>query len=206
MADANVVGIYAIRNAIDGRIYVGSSTRFVSIRFKEHRKQLRANRHHSVFLQRSWNKYGEIAFTFEVIELVIDPKVLLEREQFWIDQHRSYDKRFGFNISPTAGNTAGRSFSPETRAKMAASKIGTRHTAETIAKMSASRTGRVFSAETREKISRSHRGRKHPPHTAEHRAKISASGKGLKRTEETRQRLSLAALRREAKKRASKSD
>lgn len=202
MADANVVGIYAIRNMVDGRIYVGSSTRFLGIRFSEHRKLLRGNRHHSIFLQRSWNKHGEPSFVFELIEIVTDPSALLPREQFWIDKHRSFDKKFGFNISPTAGNSAGRIISAATRAKMSASKTGRRLTPETRAKMSASRTGKTLTAETKKKISIAHAGKPHPPHPEERKARISASGRGMKRSEETRKRLSLAMVRRHATRRA----
>lgn len=198
-ASLEATGIYAIRNTLNGRVYIGSSSRAVLVRWTEHRKLLRAGRHHSLTLQRSWSKHGEAAFEILLIEAVADLSKLVEREQFWIDAHRSTDKRFGFNRWPVAGG--GRVYTAETRAKMAAAKIGTKHSADTKAKMSKSRTGRVFSAETRLKFSAWQKGQRRKPHTEEHKAKISAGGKGKKRTLETRQRIAIAAVAREAAKR-----
>ena len=67
MKTIETIGIYKIENIINGKIYIGSSTRLLK-RFKEHKRKLLNNTHINSILQRSWNKYGEGAFMFSVIE------------------------------------------------------------------------------------------------------------------------------------------
>lgn len=204
-ASLETAGIYAIRNTINGRVYIGSSARFVSVRWTEHRKLLRAGRHHSLTLQRSWTKHSELSFEIVLIEAVADISVLADREQFWIDATQATNARFGFNRWPVASG-AGRIYSAATRLKMAVAKIGRKHSAETKAKMSIARTGREFSIETRAKISSSQVGRTRGPLSDKHKAKISAGGKGKKRSLATRQRMAIAAVAREALKREARAN
>lgn len=82
----NQGGIYKILNLQNGRIYIGSTYRFKN-RAKSHISELKANRHLNKFLQNDFNKCGEAAFVFEVLEVVDgDRSVRVEREQFHIDQ------------------------------------------------------------------------------------------------------------------------
>lgn len=59
--------IYFIRNILNNKIYIGSTINSKK-RFNEHRRKLRKNIHHSDYLQRAWNKYGEENFIFEIKE------------------------------------------------------------------------------------------------------------------------------------------
>ena len=63
------VHIYAISLA-DGRAYVGSTFN-TQQRQNAHYALLRRNAHHSPRLQNAWNKYGENAFSFSVLETAI---------------------------------------------------------------------------------------------------------------------------------------
>ena len=96
-------GIYAIRNKVNGKIYVGSAANFKR-QFYLHKHHLRKGNHHSKKLQNSWNKYGEDAFEFGIIE-ICNTNNLIEREQFWLDCFDVVTE--GYNISPTAGTTYG---------------------------------------------------------------------------------------------------
>jgi group I intron endonuclease len=77
-------GIYQIRCAISGKSYVGSSCR-IEARWHTHRRQLRKKEHRSPRLQQAWNKHGEAAFDFSVLEECARED-LFKREQFHIDQ------------------------------------------------------------------------------------------------------------------------
>jgi group I intron endonuclease len=93
-------GIYKITNTVNGRFYIGSAVSF-NRRWNVHRSQLVNRKHHSVLLQRAWNKYGSDAFKFEILEYV--PKEnLIEVEQRYIDELRPCDPRIGYNISDKA--------------------------------------------------------------------------------------------------------
>lgn len=89
-------GIYAIRNTLTGRYYVGKtggstrSTRDFRRRFREHacNLDLARGQHKSGPLQEDFKRYGRETFVFEILE-VIDPSTSIEhayaREQHWID-------------------------------------------------------------------------------------------------------------------------
>jgi group I intron endonuclease len=170
MADAILAqsGIYAIRNKINGKQYIGSAVKF-SNRFKEHKSKLNRGLHHSKKLQNSWNKRGADAFEFVVIEVVAEKTLLVPREQHWIDHHKA--AKDGYNISPTAGSTLGVKASQETREKR--SKIMLSLSESMFAARSAAAKGRKF--------------------TEEHKAKIGAANKGRKASDEARRKMSEAA-------------
>ena len=62
-----MIGVYKIINLKTKDLYIGSSIQ-IEKRFLRHKKDLRNNKHHSIILQRAWNKYKEENFKFEIIE------------------------------------------------------------------------------------------------------------------------------------------
>jgi group I intron endonuclease len=90
-------GIYAIRNLVNDKVYVGSTKNFYN-RKCTHFKLLRDNKHWNVKLQRSFNVHGENAFKFEILERVsYEKEVIIERENFFIALHNSKER--GYNIA-----------------------------------------------------------------------------------------------------------
>ena len=93
-------GIYKITNTSNGKFYIGSAVSIKS-RWRVHRCQLRRGCHHSPHLQRAWDRLGERAFEFSVIEYVEKDK-LLEVEQKYLDMLKPYNTDVGYNISEKA--------------------------------------------------------------------------------------------------------
>ena len=120
-------GIYQIRNLVNGKIYVGSSVN-LNRRKNKHFYKLRHNMHANLKLQNAFNKYGETAFIFEIIEIVDDKHQLLNREQYYIDKYNVVQE--GYNILPNAYSTLGVYPTAETRHKMSIAQKGRRHTEE----------------------------------------------------------------------------
>ncbi len=178
-----VRGIYVIRNAANGKVYVGSA-KIVSERWAYHRRALRGGYHHSYKLQRAWAKYGAGAFDFALVETVAEAS-LLKREQFWLDQTGA--ARHGYNICPIAGTSLGAKQSKETRAKL----IGRVPTTLTRERMAAAQRGRKHTEATRAKIGNAHRGK---VVSAETRKRLSEASRNI--SPETRARLSAAARNR----------
>ncbi|MGG0177264.1 GIY-YIG nuclease family protein [Gottfriedia acidiceleris] len=58
-------GVYKIINKITGKYYIGQSIE-IEKRFWRHKYELSQNIHHCLYLQRSWNKYGEESFIFQI--------------------------------------------------------------------------------------------------------------------------------------------
>lgn len=117
--------IYQILNIINGKFYIGHSQDY-DIRWWEHERCLRKNRHENHHLQSAYNKYGANAFEFILIELVNECN-MLSREQFWIDSLNACDNKIGYNINPDAirpPSPKGRIASPETRIKISNATMG----------------------------------------------------------------------------------
>lgn len=101
-------GIYCIKNLFDNKIYIGSSID-INKRKTQHFSALRNNRHHSNYLQRSFNKYKEENFCFFILEECLN-SLLLVREQHFID---ILNPRY--NICKIAGNSLGTKRNEEAR-------------------------------------------------------------------------------------------
>lgn len=110
-------GIYEIVNFVNGKRYVGSAVD-LEHRWREHRWGLNGHRHANRHLQASWDKHGEAAFVFQVVE-ICEVSQLIEREQVAIDRVKPE-----YNICPVAGSTLGRPHTDEAKAKIAAKKVG----------------------------------------------------------------------------------
>ncbi len=133
-------GVYSIKCLPTGKVYIGSS-RDITKRWERHRGELRQGKHHSDHLQRSWDKHGEAAFQFDVVEIVADPKQRIPREQFWMDHYQAYQPDHGYNCNPKAGSNLGRTFSEQARRNMAAAHRGKKASKATRALMSEQRRG-----------------------------------------------------------------
>lgn len=91
----NSPGVYKITCQQNGRFYIGSSLKCRQ-RWSEHKSDLRKNRHGSVRLQKSYDKYGIDDFVFEVLEYFPSEISILElrtHEQRYLDLYQSYDKK-----------------------------------------------------------------------------------------------------------------
>ncbi len=167
-------GVYAIRNKVNGKVYVGSAAGKEGIRgrWRLHRHQLIKGKHHNRYLQRAWDKYGCDAFEFLVV-LICHPDRCLANEQVYIDQYSAYEREKGYNIEPVA-----------------TSSKGVERTDEYRRKQSAAQTGKIASTETREKLSRARKGVKK---SVEHRARMSVAQEGRVFSDAHREKLSIAA-------------
>lgn len=65
-------------------------------RFYSHRSLLRKNQHHAIYLQRSYNKYGEENFVFQILEFCDKNDDLLLREHFWMQKLNSIREGYNF--------------------------------------------------------------------------------------------------------------
>ena len=80
----NLAGVYKI--TFRDKCYVGSSKNLYN-RLAQHISHLRSNKHHSKYMQRCYNKYGELEFNIEIIEsLKYDEILLRQKELFYMKQ------------------------------------------------------------------------------------------------------------------------
>ena len=155
----NKPGVYKIINIINGKIYIGSS---VNVRKRKnlHFSRLRKNTHECKHLQSAFNKYGEEKFKFEIIEYIKDKNKIIEREQYWIDNLKPYDKTIGYNSR-----------------KIAENNLHTKRSEEDRIKCGLASKGKKMSEEAKDKIRLYQKGRKKSPETLE-KMRIVRSGEG----------------------------
>jgi group I intron endonuclease len=146
-------GIYKIRNLLNDHFYIGSAVN-LKRRKSRHFSELRNKKHNNKRLQAAWDKYGEEAFIFEIVELVENLSDLYKTEDKWLCGHvgTSYCYNLGMAaISPMLGLCGEKS-----------PTWGYKHTDEAKAKISEAGKGRVVSEETRAKRSAALKGREIP--------------------------------------------
>lgn len=88
--------IYCIKNIINNKVYIGKCKNTKN-RFSTHLSKLKNNKHHSIKLQRSWNKYKKENFVFEILEEVNILENIIELEKRYIRDFNSYKN--GFNCT-----------------------------------------------------------------------------------------------------------
>lgn len=201
--------VYAIRNLVNGKRYIGS-TAAMKGRKAKHLADLRAKRHHSSILQHAYDKYGEQSFVFEVIETVAEVTNLLTREQAYLDECKPE-----YNISPNANEKTrlGMKATSEHSAHMSASLRGRvspmkgKHLSEEhrrkigeASKNQAKRTGWHHSASAIQKMSKARKDNPARPHTLSQNQKISDGCKMAYSRLSSREKIELNRKRQSARK------
>lgn len=80
--------IYKITNKKTNKYYVGRTSELQK-RFDRHLRELRGNKHHCIYLQRVWNKYGEQNFEFSIVEFGLSEEEAIKKEQDYLDNKRN---------------------------------------------------------------------------------------------------------------------
>lgn len=99
------MGIFQIRNLVNGKIYIESSVNLDKI-WNRHRVQLKMSGHPNEQLQKEWNEYGEDNFKFEILsELKLkdedqnDPKTELKvLEKMYFEELQPFGENGYHNI------------------------------------------------------------------------------------------------------------
>lgn len=185
----NTSGIYMIYNFISNKAYIGQAIN-IPRRKREHFNKLSKNKHENPYLQNSYNKYGEQAFKFIILENCEKDK-LIELESKYI---ACIDEEFRYNLKPVEGI----SMLEETRKKISDAlkgipknykrMHGKKHSEETKRKMSDKAKLRVRTEEHQKNLTESIRKSK--------KGKIPWN-KGMKMSKEHCNKLSIAHLKKD---------
>jgi group I intron endonuclease len=124
--------VYKITNKINGKVYIGQSTRELQQRWSSHccdAKTRRANNK----LHNAIKKYGPEAFEIEVLEKAETQEALDILEQKYIELYQSMGSK-GYNLK--SGGQSHNRYSKEARERMRNAKLGRQIPEEVRAKMS----------------------------------------------------------------------
>jgi group I intron endonuclease len=196
-------GIYEIINKVNGKRYVGSSIN-IRRRWNEHKSELSLKCHSNSHLQNSWNKYGEDAFSFEVL-IYTEPEEALRLENLLLKSGK-----YEYNLAKDAtAPMLGKHHTKKAKERISRAMSGENHPM----------WGRHHSEKTKRKISKNHPdisgknnpcygrvGKNHPMygkvgkdsprygihHTEETQEKISQALVGRHISEETKRKMSEA--------------
>jgi len=123
-----LTGIYQIVCKTTGKRYIGSTWAAHGFegRWHRHRRELRAGKHGTSHLQRAWNKYGEGAFHWGILDVIEGKDACLVMEQIYFDTCDK-DTLMNTNYKAAGGNggaNAGRTLTAEHIEKLRAAKKG----------------------------------------------------------------------------------
>lgn len=111
--------IYLIRNAVNGKVYVGKTEKSVEDRLYEHKGY--ARRGGKFRLSQAMRKHSVDSFSILAIEVVSNDDAS-DRERFWIAHYKSKDYNHGYNMTDGGEGTPGILMTPERIAKQRASQ------------------------------------------------------------------------------------
>ena len=158
----NLCGIYQIINTTNNKKYIGSSKHLLR-RWNTHKYQLSNQKHSNSKLQRAWNKHGEEAFEFSILE-ECEIEHLILKEQHYLDTIKPE-----YNILKTAYSALGHTLSDESKQKIREKSLGRTFSKETLQKMREAklgkpsvRRGKKLSPEHKEQLSIKMTGKKFP--------------------------------------------
>ena len=140
----DLIGIYKIKNIINGKSYIGQTREKFIRRYWLHRWSLKENKHSNNYLQKAWNKHGEDNFEFSVVEVVTDLSVIDDREIYYISEQRKTQSGC-YNLADGGGGKSGCPMSERARkivgAKNRAHNLGKKASEDTKKKMAEKKFG-----------------------------------------------------------------
>ena len=169
--------IYKIENNINGKIYIGLTTKDLSKRIAGHIAENKS------YIQKALNKYGLQSFAVSVIDSAESREILCEKERYWI-QHYNSKVPNGYNLTDGGDGLinpskvvrkkisktlkkkhivtkgfAGRNHSEESKEQIGKSSKKVWSDPKFRKRMSEIRKGKVISEEQKQKISKANKGK-----------------------------------------------
>lgn len=200
--------IYLVTNNINGKQYIGKTTRKFNIRKNEHKNYIHKNKEddnyrecyfYNAVRKDSWNN-----FTWKVLRDDINNKFVLNvMETFMIMVHKTHISEGGYNMTWGGdGQQYGNKLSDETKQKISRANKNKPKSTEHIKNLCIARKrlfaggyispnkGKITTIEQRRKMSESHKGKKRGPISPEHKAKIIMANIGRSVSAEQRKKMS----------------
>ena len=164
--------IYIAENKLNGKKYIGQTTKSLNIRMNRHIYLSKYNP--KTFFQKALKKYGEKNFSFKILEECSSISELNDREQYWIKKYNTLAPN-GYNLNTGVKN---HTVSEQTKRNISktlkeyykehqSKSIGYHHTKEAKEKIKIKNIGKKRSDETKEKLRIINTGKKMSDETKE---------------------------------------
>lgn len=97
--------IYKVTNKINGKVYIGLTTKELKVRKSKHLYASNCSEKTSIIFYNAIKKYGWDSFTWEIIDQSYDTENLKEKERFWIKHYES--NLIGYNMTEGGDGVTG---------------------------------------------------------------------------------------------------
>jgi len=144
--------IYKATNRINGKCYIGQTTQGIDRRILEHSYKNSGCR----YFKNAINKYGKVNFDWEILCDCDSEFEINDKECFYINKYKTFDKEFGYNLNKGGVGNRGFRHSLETKNKISKSKTGVkllRLTKEHKIKIGLANKGHTHSEESKNRMS-----------------------------------------------------
>jgi group I intron endonuclease len=150
--------VYLITNSVNGKKYVGVTSRGYLFRFNEH---IKASRNcPKTMLHHAIRKHGEKNFTIKLLESNVSDLCVWDREQYYIKFYNTFFKnRRGYNMTLGGGGALGYHHTDEAKEKIKKSSTGRKYSEERNNKIRIAMRGRYYKPEWRIALSKSRIGK-----------------------------------------------
>jgi len=196
--DFNMIEVYGIiykaTNKINGKVYIGQTTKPLNVRVSGHKSDAFNDRNNNHF-HKAIKKYGINNFRWEIITQCYSLKELNKKEKLFIKKHKTFEN--GYNLTKGGKGIVtcygerhpmyNKHLSKEHKQKIGKANKGHKCSEEQKRKISNANKGNILSEETKRKMSVAHKGKKH---TEETKRKISNANKNRICSEESKKKIS----------------
>ena len=108
--------IYKATNKVNGKIYIGQTSKTLEQRKNGHERDTRSRKKHTTYFHEALAKYGYDNFDWEVIANANTQEELDEMEKHYIQVYNATDKEFGYNLKK--GGKEGGLYNEECRRRL----------------------------------------------------------------------------------------
>jgi group I intron endonuclease len=168
--------VYLATNRVNGKRYVGATSKGLSARRRQHEKALNAKRTTCRYFHAAIRKYGPESFDWIVLAECTGFDDALRQEVRLISEIRPE-----YNLTRGGQGVSGRKMTPEQLEHHSRIRLGKKPSPDAIAKIVAKNTGRKRTAEQRERMGAARRGKSF---SEEHRRNLSIALSGKKQPPE----------------------
>lgn len=152
--------IYKVTNIVNGKIYIGQTTKSLNTRKLSHINDSLAIRD-NLYFHNAIRKYGINNFKWEVLESCASKEELDDMEFHFIKQFNSKAPA-GYNMTEGGGGMLGYIITEEHRKNLSDSHKGYIHTDQQKERISNALKGRKLSEDAKKRLSKSKMGEKNP--------------------------------------------
>lgn len=152
--------VYLITNVVNGKRYVGVTSKGYLFRFHQHIMESRDTIRHNSLLHQAMVKYGESAFSVQLIETGISDEDIKDKEKYYIRFYDTfYVNHHGYNMTEGGDGMSGYHHTEASKAQISKTLQGHKFPESRNHKIRQAMLGREYKPEWKAALSKTRKGR-----------------------------------------------